>query len=209
MKKLVLAVVLVAGCGTGVAAHAQGMEPGKPETMEDKSKRPSPPREANVDLHGKNIHIDYSAPSLRGRKALCGELMPCDTWWRTGANEATTFETTGDLIVGSLHVPAGKYTIVTYPSMGTWQLVICKKTGQWGTERSEAEDLGKTAMMKTMLAAPQEVMSISFEKTVGAKTQLHVKWETTDVWVPVEGSDKGSLKIDGPKAHLQPLTTSK
>jgi hypothetical protein len=208
MKKLTLAVALVFGCCTGVAAHAQAMG-GAQAAPEDKSKRPSPPRDANVDLKGKKIHIEYSAPSLRGRKALCGELMPCDTWWRTGANEATTFETTGDVMVGTLKVPAGKYTLVTLPSKDTWQLVICKHTGQWGTDRFEANDLGKTAMMKATLPVPQEVMSISFEKTAGAKTQLHVKWETTDVWVPVEGDDKGSLKTEGPPAHFQPLTAAK
>jgi len=188
MKKLVLALAL-AGCCTGiVAAGAQamgGMNMGGQKAPEDKSKRPSPPREADVDLKGKKVHIEYGAPSLRGRKALGGELMPYNTWWRTGANEATTFETTGNVLVGSLMVPAGKYTLVTYPSAGTWMLVICKHTGQWGTERFEADDLGKTGMMKTSLPSPQETMSISFEKTEGTKTQLHVKWENTDVWVPV------------------------
>jgi hypothetical protein len=186
MKKLILAVALAGCCmGTVTAAHAQGMGGTQAKAPEDKSKRPSPPREANVDLKGTKIHMDYGAPSLRGRKALCGELMPCDTWWRTGANEATTFETTGAVMIGNLHVPAGKYTIVTLPSQGTWQFVVCKHTGQWGTERFEADDLGKTAMMKATLPAPQELMSISFEKTMGNKTQLHVKWETTDVYVPI------------------------
>ena len=207
MKKLLLAMALVAGCcGMAAKAHAQDTPTGQ---KEDKSKRPSPPREADVDLKGKHVHISYGAPSLRGRKALGGELIPYNTWWRTGANEATTFETTGDLMVGTLKVPAGKYTLVTLPSAGTWQLVICKHVGQWGTDRFEAEDLGKTAMMKNPVKAPQEMMSISFEKTAGAKTQLHVKWDTADVWVPVVGDDKGSLKTEGPGAHFQPLTATK
>ena len=40
-------------------------------------------------------------------------------------------------------------------------------------------------MKKSSLPAPQEKMSISFEKTHGKSTELHVRWETTDVWVPV------------------------
>jgi hypothetical protein len=183
MKKLVLALALAVSC-SGMVAHAQmgGMEMKQPE---DKSKRPSPPHVADVNLKGKTVHISYGAPSLRGRKALGTELIPYDTWWRTGANEATTFETTGDVMVGGLHVPAGKYTLVTLPSAGQWQLVICKHTGQWGTDRFEKDDLGKVAMMKATLPAPQELMSITFEKTMGTKTQLHVKWDTADVWVPV------------------------
>lgn len=114
-----------------------------------------------------------------------GGLVPYNTWWRTGANEATSFETTGATTVGTLAVPAGKYTLVTLPSAGTWQLVVCKHTGQWGTERFAADDLGKTPMTKAALPAPQEQMSITFEKTAGAETQLHIRWEATDVWVPV------------------------
>jgi hypothetical protein len=208
MKKLMLAVALAISC-TGAAAHAQAMGGMNNAAPEDKSKRPSPPREAGVTLKGVKVHIDYSAPSLRGRKALGSELIPYDTWWRTGANEATTFETTGDTMVGTLRVPAGKYTIVTLPSAGTWQLVICKHTGQWGTERYEAEDLGKVPMMKITLPKPQETMSISFEKTVGARTQLHIKWDTADVWVPVTIDEKGSMKTQGPPAHFQPLTASR
>ncbi len=166
---------------------------------------PSPGRVADVTLGGAKVHIDYGAPSLRGRKALGGELIPYDTWWRTGANEATSFETTADLMIGSLRVPAGKYTLVTLPSAGTWQLVICKHTGQWGTDRFEADDLGKVPMMKATLPSSQEQMSISFEQTAGKKTQLHIKWETTDVWVPVSVDSRGSFKTEGPAAHYQPL----
>src|ERR1700712_2631522 len=180
MKKLIavctlmFAFVLAFSCSRSTSA-----QPGRGADL------PSPGRVADVTLGAAKIHIDYGAPSLRGRKAAGGELMPYDTWWRTGANEATSFETTSDLMVGTLRVPAGKYTLVTLPSAGTWQLVICKHTGQWGTDRFEKDDLGKVPMTKVALPSPQEVMSIGFEKTAGKKTQLHIKWETTDVWVPV------------------------
>ncbi len=146
---------------------------------------PSPGRVADVTLDGGvKIHVDYGAPSLRGRKGA-GELMPYDTWWRTGANEATSFVTSTDVMVGSLHVPAGKYTLVTLPSAGTWQLIVCKHTNQWGTDRFANDDLGQTPMMRADMPALQEQMSISFEKTSGRRTQLHIRWENTDVWVPV------------------------
>lgn len=181
MKKMMLAVAMTAAC-CSLTAVGQGMMP--MQGGHDGKPLPSPRKMADVDLSGAKIMISYGAPSVRGRKIM-GGLVPYNTWWRTGANEATSFETTGDLMVGTLKVPAGKYTLVTLPSAGTWQLVVCKHTGQWGTERFEKDDLGKTAMTKTALAPPQEVMSIGFEKTMGGKTQLHVKWADTDVWVPV------------------------
>ncbi len=145
---------------------------------------PSPGRKADVTLGAARITVDYGAPSAKGRKIM-GEIVPYDTWWRTGANEATSFETTGNITIGGLRVPAGKYTLVTLPSATQWQLVICKHTGQWGTDRFEADDLGKVPMTKATLPAPQDQMSLTFEKTAGKKTQLHIKWETTDVWVPI------------------------
>jgi hypothetical protein len=182
MKKLGWVMVFAACCSTPMFSQGMnGMKMDKPAASEAML---SPRHEADVELAGKKIHISYGAPSVRGRKVLGTELVPYDTWWRTGANEATTFETTGGMMVGSLRVPAGKYTLVTLPSSGVWQLVICKHTGQWGTERFAAEDLGKVPMMITTVPK-QEVMSIGFEKTSGKKTQLHVKWDTFDVFVPV------------------------
>ncbi len=147
-------------------------------------KVPSPPASAEVSLAGKTVKIDYSAPSVRGRKIM-GGLVPYGQEWRTGANPATTLVTPVDLMIGTLKVPAGTYTLFTLPSAGTWQFIVSKKTGEWGIPYPKGFDLGRTPMMKKTLTSPQEVMSISFEHTEGKKTQLHIKWETTDVYVPV------------------------
>ena len=144
----------------------------------------SPPAVAEVSLAGKTLTIHYSSPRMRGRKIM-GDLVPYNTEWRTGANAATTLVTPVDLMIGDLKVPAGTYTLFTLPSAGTWQFIVSKKTGEWGIPYTAGSDLGRTPMMKTSLAAPLEDMTIAFEHTEGNKTQLHVKWETTDVYVPV------------------------
>jgi hypothetical protein len=144
----------------------------------------SPPAKATVQLADKQISISYNAPSMRGRK-IFGDLVPYDKVWRTGANPATTLKTDVNLKIGTATVPAGTYTLYTLPSEGTWKLIINKQTGQWGTKYDEAQNLARVDMMKTVLPNPQEKMSISFEKTHGNRTQLHVRWDTTDVWVPV------------------------
>ena len=145
---------------------------------------PSPPAQASVELSGKAVTIDYSTPSMRGRK-IFGGLVPYDKVWRTGANPATTLKTAVDLKIGTATVPAGTYTLYTLPSETTWKLIINKQTGQWGTVYNEPQDLARVDMQKDALPQPQETMSISFENTEGNKTQLHVRWDTTDVWVPV------------------------
>jgi hypothetical protein len=144
----------------------------------------SPPAVASTTLAGKAITLNYNAPSMRCRK-IFGGLVPYDKVWRTGANPATTFVTAVDLKIGTLDVPAGTYTLFTLPETApsSWILIVSNKTGEWGIPYPEGSDLGRTAMMVNTLPAPQEVMSISFEKTTAHSTELHIRWETTDAYV--------------------------
>ena len=145
---------------------------------------PSPPASAKVTLGGKEIMIKYNAPSRRGR-TIMGGVVPYGQVWRTGANPATTLITAADLMIGTLKVPAGKYTIYTLPGATDWQLIVNKQNGQWGTEYNQDQDLGRVPMMKKTAGSPQEVMSISFENTSGNKTEMHIKWVETDEYVNV------------------------
>jgi hypothetical protein len=148
-------------------------------------KLPSPPAKAHVELKGKLVTIDYNTPFMRGRK-IFGGLVPYNQPWRTGANPATTLKTEASLKIGDLTVPAGTYTIYSLPSETTWKLIINKQTGQWGTIYNQDQDLGRTDMMKGPTpSAPVEQFAIKFENTKGGKTELHLIWENTDVYVPV------------------------
>ena len=152
--------------------------------QQDKSKRPSPPATAKCELAGgKSITIDYSSPRKKGR-VIFGDLVPYGQVWRAGANEATTFVTSGDVMVGSTHVPAGSYTIFTIPEKDKWTLVISKTTGEWGTAYSgEKNDLARVPM-KAASGAAMENFTISFDK--GAKgCALKMAWDTTVASVDV------------------------
>jgi hypothetical protein len=136
-------------------------------------------------LGDSSILITYNSPSMRGR-TIMGGLVPYGEVWRTGANPATTLVTPVDLTIGTLKVPAGTYTLFTLPGSATdWQFIVSKKTGEWGIPYPEGSDLGRTPMKIKTLGTPQEVMSITFENTASNKTELHVKWEKTDAFVPV------------------------
>jgi hypothetical protein len=163
---LCLALVVVA-----VVLHAQ----------QDKSKRPSPPAQATMDLGGgKSITIDYSSPRAKGRK-IYGELVPFGKVWRTGANEATTFVNTADVTVGGTTVPAGSYTLFTIPDKDKWTLVISKKTGEWGTDYpGPSNDLARVDMKTSALPSPVENFTISFDKGM-----LNIDWDTTRASVAV------------------------
>jgi hypothetical protein len=151
----------------------------------DKASRPSPPAKASCALaDGKSISVDYSSPRAKGRK-IFGGLVPYGEVWRAGANEATTFVTTTDLMVGGTHVPAGSYTIFAIPTKDKWTLVISKKTGEWGTAYpGQSEDLARIDMKVSALPSAVENFTIAFDKTGGGCT-MRMDWEMTRASVDI------------------------
>jgi hypothetical protein len=164
--------VYVAACCLGIALIAAACG------AQDKSKRPSPPATASVDLGGAKITIDYSSPRLKGRH-VGGEVATFGKVWRLGANEATTFATTGNVTVGGKAVPAGSYTMFAIPDKDKWTLIISKKTGEWGTDYpGEADDQARIELKVSTLPASVENFTISLEKS-STGANLNFDWDTT------------------------------
>ncbi len=115
-----------------------------------------------------------------------GGLVPYGQVWRTGANEATSFTTDTDLVVGGTAVPAGKYTLYTLPGESSWKLIINKQTGQWGTKYDEKQDLARVAMQVGKTSAPVEQFTISFDKAGSDAAKLKLEWENTSASVDVK-----------------------
>ena len=136
---------------------------------------PSPPAQTSAAISGKKITIDYSAPSLRGRKMLGGN-NPYGQVWRTGANTSTTLTTEADLDLGGLKVPHGKYSIYSLPEAGSFTLIVNKQTGQWGTEYNQGQDLGRVKMKVSHASSPVETLKISLLPTGGNKGELKIEW---------------------------------
>lgn len=144
----------------------------------------SPRDSAEITLAGKRIFIDYGRPSMRGR-VIMGGLVPYTRWWRTGANEATSFRTTADILVGDSLVPKGEYTLYTLPSEQQWKLIVNRQTGQWGTTYTPDLDLVRVSMKKKNLGKNVEKFTIRFERTGPRSCLLHLVWERTDVSIPI------------------------
>ena len=147
--------------------------------------KPSPPESATCDLGGgKTIKTDYSSPRMKGRK-IYGGLVPYGEVWRTGANEATTFVTSSDIVVGGKAVPAGSYTIFTLPNAEKWTLIINKKTGEWGIPyKYESDELARIPMKVSKLPSQVENFTIAYEKT-GSGCTMNLDWDTTRVSVEI------------------------
>ena len=173
-KALLIMAALI--CTLTVAAQTGG----------DKSKRPSPPGEAKVTFaDAKTVTIDYSRPSAKGRQVF-GGLGPYGKVWRTGANEATAFVTTADVMVGNTHVPAGSYTLYTIPQADKWTLIINKQTGQWGTEYHQDQDLARVDMKKQEITVPVEQFTIALDQDSNDSADLILEWEKTRVFVTIQ-----------------------
>ena len=148
-------------------------------------KRPSPPASATCDLGGgKTIRTNYSSPRMKGRR-IYGDLVPFGQVWRAGANEATTFVTSSDVVVGGKTVPAGSYTIFTIPAAAKWVLIINKKTGEWGIPyKYENDELARVDMKVSKLPAPLENFTMAYDKS-GSGCTLRMDWETTRASVDI------------------------
>jgi hypothetical protein len=150
----------------------------------------SPPAQTSVTIGGKTLRIQYSAPSVRGRKIFGpGGLLSQDPTypaWRAGANSATAFHTDADLDIAGLHVPKGDYTLYAWiADPDNWQLILSKETGQWGLTYNPKMDLGRVKMTMSKPSAPIEIYKMTLSST-GPKTgKLQLEWENHIASVPI------------------------
>lgn len=130
-----------------------------------------------------NIAIDYHRPAKRGR-VIFGGLVPYDSVWRTGANNATSFRTDTDLIIGDARVPAGSYTLWSIPARSGWTLIINKQTGQWGTIYNREQDLVRIPMQVRTIPESRERFQIAVEPE-SAGAVLRLAWDDREAWVAI------------------------
>jgi hypothetical protein len=121
--------------------------------------------------------VDYGRPLARGR-TLLGNVIPYDRIWRTGANAATQFTTSAPITLAGLALPAGTYTLWTAPHARGVDLIVNRQTGQWGTEYSRAQDLGRAPLLTDSLSTPVEKFTITIEPTDARHGTLAMAWGT-------------------------------
>jgi len=141
-------------------------------------KRASPHETVKGVVDGANVSITYGRPYVKGRK-IFGGLVPYGQVWRTGADEATILETDKMLMIGPLHLNPGKYSLYSLVDEKTWKLIVNRQVGQWGTEYTQGQDLGRVDMRVEALSVPVEQFTISIDKSPSGKgAVLTMQWET-------------------------------
>jgi hypothetical protein len=169
MKRINLFFLLFVGLLMAVQVQAQ-------------EKPSSPPAKANGKIGKVDITINYHAPSVRGRKVF-GELVPYGKVWRTGANNATTFEIDQDVTIEGQKLAKGKYALFTIPGESEWTIIFNSKHDQWGNySYKEEEDVLRVKVKAGKTKAFVENLTISVDKD-----KVNIEWENTSASFKVKG----------------------
>jgi len=148
----------------------------------------SPEEEVAFNAGDVKIQVLYNRPFKKERQ-IFGGLVPYNEVWRTGANEATTFQTNTDLLIEGKTLKRGKYSLWTIPGEETWEIIFNSEHGQWGigSDGQANRDATKDVLTVKVRALQQqrvfEQFTISFEK-VGEDAEMVLIWDKTLVAVP-------------------------
>jgi len=154
------------------------------------SPRESPKDTVEFKLNDLKLEVFYNRPSKKGREVF-GALVPYGKVWRTGANEATTFETNKSLMVKGMYLPAGKYTLWTVPKDSSWNVIFNTKQYPWGVDAEMQPmwdpnyDIMEIDVPIEKLDKPVEQFTISFDNSTD-NLELTMAWDKTKVAVPME-----------------------
>lgn len=208
-------LLLLVLCGT--EALAQGPAVRLP--------RPSQKASVTQTVGVTDITITYSRPGVKGRKiwgdapaaaaaSVAGAatlddsnkrlkdapIVPYGHVWRTGANEATVFTVTDDVLIQGQKLPAGTYSLHTIPGQQEWTIIFNSDAGQWGSfSYDEKKDALRVKVKPQWVADNQEWLLYSIPAVTPNSAQVVIRWEKVAVPFTVEVPNVEALmraKID-------------
>ncbi len=182
-----------------------------PATMKAQLKLPqaSPKAQVTQTMGLTEIAIDYHCPAVKGRK-IWGDLVPYDSVWRTGANEATVISFSDDVMIEGNKLAAGKYAFFTIPGKSEWTIIFNKKKDLWGAYGYDKADDVLRVKVKPVTNENNENMEFWFSKITMNSCIINLMWEklhvpftvTSNTDEKVMASIKDSLNANPSKAVL-------
>ena len=92
----------------------------------------SPKQTVSYSSEISDLEVVYSRPYKKDRLIFGSEedgaLVPFGKYWRTGANAATTFETSSDILFNGEKLKAGKYALFTFPYEDSWTVTLSSES---------------------------------------------------------------------------------
>ncbi|HEY6188457.1 MAG TPA: DUF2911 domain-containing protein [Pyrinomonadaceae bacterium] len=208
------ALMLLLLCAAG---HASAQNP-------PSVRLPRPSQKASVmqTVGVTDITITYSRPGVKGRR-IWGDapaavatgtatlddsrtrlkdapIVPYGHVWRTGANEATTFAVTDDVLINGQKLPAGTYSLHTIPGKDEWTIIFNSDAGQWGSfTYDEKKDVLRVKAKPQVVADNQEWLLYTIPEVTPNSARVNIRWEKLSVPFTVEVPNVEALmraKID-------------
>jgi len=153
----------------------------------DLANRASPLDSTSVALRGGTVQVCYGSPSRRGR-TIMGGLVPYGTPWRLGANEATSIHMPVAGTIAGVAVGPGRYSLYAVPDSDAWKVVVNGTARRWGIPIDDAvtaKDVGSGRLEPSRTDSMVERLTLTLEKTGPDAADMVIRWERTEVRVPV------------------------
>ena len=178
--------------------------------------RPSQKASVTQTVGVTDVTITYSRPGVKGRK-IWGDppaaarpgtatldaanerlkdapIVPYGHVWRAGANEATTFTVTDDVLVNGQKLPAGSYSLHAIPGPEEWTIIFNAVADQWGSfSYDEKRDVLRVKAKPQRVDENQEWLQYSFPSVTPSSAQVLIRWERVAVPFTVEVPDVEAL----------------
>jgi hypothetical protein len=165
--------------------------------------RKSPHETISKVLGDNRVTITYGRPYTKdpgtgAPRVIWGGLVPWDSPYRLGADEATTLVTEKPIMIGGTLVPAGTHTLYMVPSAsGVTKLAIATEVGSWGEPVDVDHDLARVDMVKGSLDKPVDQLTLAIEKDPAGGGTLKIMWESTKFTVALKSP---APQVDFPQA---------
>jgi hypothetical protein len=166
-----------------------------------------------------DVTITYSRPAVKGRQ-IWGDPLPGQTakgeatldnqnerpkgaviapWghvWRAGANEATTFVVTDDVLIDGQKLPAGNYSLHAIPNKDEWTIIFNKTADQWGSfDYDAAKDALRVKVKPQWLQTSEESLAYSFDPVTDDSATVNIRWEKVNVPFTIKVPDVGAVTM--------------
>ena len=127
-------------------------------------------------------------------------IAPNGHVWRAGANEATKFTVSDDVLVQGQKLAAGAYSLHVIPGKEEFTVIFNKTADQWGSFRYDAkQDALRVKTKPVWQRDSQEQLSYEIPSLTPNSAQVILRWEKVAVPFTVEVPNQDALvrsKID-------------
>jgi tetratricopeptide (TPR) repeat protein len=121
-------------------------------------------------------------------------IVPYNHVWRAGANEATVFQVTDDVLINGQPLKAGTYGLEAVPGKDEWTIIFNSDAGQWGAFAYDAKkDVLRVKAKPQPVQENQEWLLYTFDPVTANTATVNLRWEKVSVPFTVEVKDVKAL----------------